>query len=106
VVVQASGVAAVGNGVEVEVKGFRLGEQQRRQFADPGGQECLLVRALGAVRIVGGESFLGQDVETGKESERLSKLKSLMWLRRSLSRSFRISRLSKAWAAGTIFEPG
>ena len=29
-----------------------------------------------------------------------------MWLRRSLSTSFNVSRLSKAASAGTIFEPG
>ena len=70
-IVQASGVAAIGNGVEVEVEGFRLREQQRRQFADPGGQEFLLVGALGTVGVIGDEGFLGQDVEAGKEPKSL-----------------------------------
>src|SRR5712692_10165885 len=69
VVVQASGVAAIGNGVEVEVEGFRFREQQRRQLGDPGGEELFLLGTLGAIGVIGDEGFLGRNVEAGPETQ-------------------------------------
>src|SRR6266852_2945797 len=69
VVVQASGVAAIGNGVEVEVEGFRFREQQRRQLGDPGGEELFLLGTLGAIGGIGDEGFLGRNVEAGPETQ-------------------------------------
>ena len=71
VVLQGLGVAAVGDGVEVEAERLGLGEQQRRQPGDPPRQELLLVGPRGAVGVVGGVALLGQDVQAGEQAERL-----------------------------------
>ena len=50
--------------------------------------------------------FLGRMFSPANNPKAASQLKSLMWLRRSLSSSFKTSKLSKALVAGTFFEPG
>jgi hypothetical protein len=69
VVFQLGLLTAVRDGVEIEVEDFGLGKQPRRELADPGAQELFLVMALGAIRIIGRERFLRQDIEAGEESE-------------------------------------
>lgn len=69
VVFQLGLVAAIRDGVEIEVEDFGFGKQLRRELADPTAQEFFLVASLGAIRISGRERFLGQDVEAGEESE-------------------------------------
>lgn len=55
--------------MEIEVEGVGLGEEHGRQLADPAAQQLLLMRLLAAIGVVGGETFLGQDVEAGEQSE-------------------------------------
>src|SRR5262249_14475712 len=71
VVLQGFRLASVGDGVEVQAKGLGLREQQRCQPSDPAGQKPLLLRALGAVGVVGGIALLGQDVEAGEQPQGL-----------------------------------
>jgi hypothetical protein len=71
--------------MEVEIEGLRLREQERRQLGDPGGEELFLVAALGAIGVIAGEGFLGENVETG-ERERLMGLKIIV--NSALSKSF------------------
>ncbi len=68
-IVQAAGIAAIGDGMEVEIEGLRFREQERRQLGDPGGEELFLVAALGAIGVIAGEGFLGENVETGEDSQ-------------------------------------
>ena len=49
----------------------RAWEEQRRQLANPGSEELLLLGALGAVGVIGGEGFLGQDVQAGEPAQSL-----------------------------------
>src|SRR5207244_8365983 len=56
-VVQAAGVAPVGDRVAVRREGAAGGEQDRSQGPHPAGQELLLVQALGALRVVGREAL-------------------------------------------------
>lgn len=71
VIVETAGLAAKRDRVEVEREGGARREQHRRERFDPAGKKLLLVRALRAVGIVGGEAFLGQDVEAGEEAQGL-----------------------------------
>ncbi len=68
-IVQLGVVAAIGDGVEIEIEDLRFGKQQRSESADPTAQQLFLVAALGAVGIIRNERFLRQDVESGEESE-------------------------------------
>src|SRR5262249_26644934 len=70
-VVGAGGVAGIGKGVEGGGEGGGGREEQRRQGLDPARQEALLLRALGAVGVVRGEAFLGQDVEPSEQPQGL-----------------------------------
>ena len=69
VVVEAAGVAAERDGMEVECESRCLREQHGCEGLDPTGAELLLLRALRAVGVAGGETFLGQDVEAGEQSQ-------------------------------------
>lgn len=62
-------VAALRDGVDIEVEDLGFGKQRRRELADPAVQELFLMMALRALRIIGREGFLGQDIEAGEESE-------------------------------------
>src|SRR5579862_614781 len=68
-IVQAVGVASIGDGVKIEVESLGLGEQDRRELGDPAGDEFFLVCSLRAIGIVGGEGFFGQDVEASEEAQ-------------------------------------
>ena len=101
VVLQGRGVAAVGDGVEVQGEGLGLGEQQRRQGRDPAGQQAAVAGRARCGRSSRWRSvFLGRTFRPANRPRASSKLKSLMWLRRSLSSSFRASRLSSAACGG------
>lgn len=50
--------------------------------------------------------FLGRMFSPAHKPRASSQLKSSMWLRRSLSKSFSTKRLNKALVAGTIFDSG
>ena len=91
--------------MEIQREGVGPGHQHRRQSLHPTRQEPPLLVGRRTIRVIGGEALLGEDVQTGEESQRPSKLKSSMWLRRSLSRSFSVRRLSTAASAGTIRDP-
>jgi hypothetical protein len=64
-------LAAMRDRVEVQTERVGLGIESRQQLGDPSGEQALLILTRGAVRIVGGEGRFGQDVEAGKESQRL-----------------------------------
>src|SRR5579864_6157427 len=57
--------------MKVQRGGVRFGQEQWRELLHPPGKEPLLLVALSAVRVVGGEALLGQDIQAGKQSERL-----------------------------------
>jgi hypothetical protein len=70
-VLQDLRVAPIRDGVEVQTEGLGFREEQRRQSGDPPGQQPLLLRAFGAVRVVGGVALLRKDVQTGEQTESL-----------------------------------
>src|SRR5262245_65487007 len=69
--IQPGGIAAEGEGVEVDGEGAGGREQQRRQAADPALQQATLAGTGGAIRVVGGERLLGEDVQPGEEARGL-----------------------------------
>jgi hypothetical protein len=71
VVFQFGFVAAIRDGVEIEVKDFGFGKQELGELADPTLEELFLMVALRAIGVIGRERFLGQDIEAGEEAERV-----------------------------------
>jgi hypothetical protein len=68
-IVQHRLLAAIRNGVKVEREARCVRKQVRRQLLHPALQQPFLVAPLGAIRVVGGEALLGQDVQAGEESQ-------------------------------------
>jgi hypothetical protein len=71
VIFQPVVLAAMRNRVEVQAERVGLRIESRQQLGDPSGEQSVLILSEGAVRIVGGEGRFRQDVESGKESQRL-----------------------------------
>jgi hypothetical protein len=71
VVFQVRLFAAMADGMEVERKGICFWEQDRRQLCHPSLEKFLLMLTPCAIRVVGGKALFGQDVEAGKQPQRL-----------------------------------
>ena len=71
VVLQYGLVSAVGDGMEIQSECVGPGHQHRRQSLHPARQEPPLLVGLLAIGVIGGEALLGQDVQSGEESQRL-----------------------------------
>jgi hypothetical protein len=74
VVLQPVVLAAMGDRVEIQAERVGLGIEPGQQLGDPSGEQALLILPDRAVRIVGGESRFGQDVEAGEDPQRLVKI--------------------------------
>ena len=68
-VVEFGQLAAIGDGMEIEVERLGVGEQKRRDAFGPTGQKRLLMGAKAAIGIIGREGFFGEDIEAGEEPE-------------------------------------
>ena len=69
--IEARWLAAVGDGMEVEREPRGIGEHHWSQRFDPPLQESLLLVPTSAVRIIGCERLLGENVEPGEQAEGL-----------------------------------
>src|SRR5260370_1675357 len=71
VIFEAGSIAAIGNGMEVEAKGFCLRTERWRQGLDPPGQQAAMLFAGGAIGKVGGIALFGEDVQPGEPAQGL-----------------------------------
>ena len=69
-VFQVGFFAPMADRMEVEGERIRVGKQERRQLPHPPRKQLELLRSRRAIRVVGGKTFLGQDVQPGKQSQR------------------------------------
>ena len=106
VLVQPGSIALKRDRVKVQGEGAGLAEitQALRRRSSPRVTFARWSRT-GAIGVVGHVGFLGRHIEARKQATGLVD-KVAMWLRRSLSNSFRTSKLNNALVAGTIVEPG
>lgn len=64
------------------------------------------MRVLGAIRVIGGEGLLGQDVETGKESERLVEVEVIDVAAAFFVEEFQGQETQQGPGGGNLFRAG
>jgi len=57
--------------MKIQREGLGLRQQDRRELLHPRPQQLLLLLALGAIGVVGGERFFGEHIQTREQPQSL-----------------------------------